>query len=108
MKTERLLMLIGIAIFLIVTSQTYFFVSPVNNTTGTALDKSTSEITSATTNTTANTTANTIGDNSIITSFYRVLTAIATGGVIAALAIYFLRPVLIEYSKKKNHAGYNR
>jgi len=98
MKTERLLMLIGIAIFLIVTSQTYFFVSPVNNTTGTALDRSTSEITSTTTNTTTNTTANTIGDNSIITSIYRILTATATGGVIAALAIYFLRPVLIGYS----------
>jgi hypothetical protein len=97
-------MLIGIAIFLIVTSQTYFFVSPINNTTSTALDKSTNEITSATTNTTANT----VGDNSIITSIYRILTAIATGGVIAALAIYFLRPVLIEYSKKKNYAGYNR
>jgi hypothetical protein len=77
MKTERLLQLIGIAIFLIVTSQTYVIVSPVNNITNTSQDKSTSGITS--------TTANTIGDNSILTNIYRTTTAIATGGVIAVL-----------------------
>jgi hypothetical protein len=97
MKTERLLQLIGIAIFLIVTSLTYGIVSPVDNITNTLQEKSTSGITS--------TTANTIGDNSIITNTYRTTTAIATGGVIAVLAIHFLRPLLIENLKKKNHAG---
>ena len=96
MKTERLLQLIGIAIFIIVTSQTYVIVSPVNNITNTSQDKSTSGITS--------TTANTIGDNSILTNIYRTTTAIATGGVIVVLAIHFLRPLLIKNLKKKNHA----
>lgn len=96
MKTERLLQLIGIVIFLIVTSQTYVIVSPVNNITNTSQDNSTNGMTS--------TTANTIGDNSIIINIYRTTTAIATGGVIAVLAIHFLRPMLIENLKKKNHA----
>lgn len=99
MKTERLLQLIGVALFLIITLQTYAIVTPVNDTTNTSQDNLTS-ITS--------TTATTTGDNNIIANIYRAITAIATGGVIAPLAVFFLRPTLIENAKKKNYSRSHR
>ena len=100
MKHERLFQLIGVAIFLIVTSLTFYTVTPVTDTTNTTQV----ELTNVTTSTTANAT----GDNSIITDVYRTITAIASGGVISALAMFFLRSMRIESLKKQTGAGYNR
>lgn len=99
-KFERLLQLIGIAIFLIVTSLTYYSVTPVTDTTNiTQL-----EVTNETTSTTANTT----GDNSIITNVYRTITSIATGAIISLLSVFFLRSMRIESLKKQTYTGYKK
>jgi hypothetical protein len=84
MKNKRLLLLIGVAMFLSITSLTYFSVAPVNNTTA---NTTLQEVTSETTNTTAVTT----NENSIITNVYRTMTALITGGVISAVAIFFIK-----------------
>jgi hypothetical protein len=83
MKNKRLLLVIGIAMFLSITSLTYFSVTPVNNTTNTTLQ----ELTSGTTNTTENTT----NDNSTITNVYRTMTALITGIVFSAVAMFFMK-----------------
>jgi hypothetical protein len=100
MKFERLLQLIGIAIFLILTSLTYYTMTPVIDTTNTTQV----EVTNNTTSTTANTT----GDNSIITNVYRTITAIATGAVISLLSVFLLRTMRIESLKKQTCTAYKR
>jgi hypothetical protein len=76
----------GVVLFLIVTSLTYGVVAPLNKTTNDTMET----ITSTMTNTT-NTTNITVVV-SPITNFYHIITAITTGGVIAMLAVFFLRP----------------
>jgi len=73
MKKEQILSLIGIAIFLIVTTLTYGIVTPVK------------EITNATNNTT-----NAIDNNSRLTNDYHIMIAITAGIVIAIVAIFLL------------------
>jgi len=102
MTTEHILQLIGIAIFLIITSLTYGIMTPVNEKTNTLLEAVTTKITNITANTTANittnatintttnTTTNTIDDTSRLTNNYRIMTAITVGGVIAIVIIFFL------------------
>lgn len=70
--------MVGIVIFLVVTSLTFIGLTPI---------KSTNE----TTNTTANMTANYQSDNSLVTNLYRFSTALATGAVISMLAVFFLK-----------------
>lgn len=94
MEKEKALQLIGIAVFLIVTTLTYGIVTPVSKTTDTSMEAVTNKITNTTINTTANTTANTttnpIDDTSQIAKNYHVLTAITIGGVIAIVIVFFL------------------
>ena len=86
MKKEQVLSLIGIAIFLIVTSLTYGIVTPVNQTTtNNSLVTLTNEITNTTNNTT-----NTIDDTSRLTKNYHLMIAITAGVVITIVAIFFL------------------
>jgi len=86
MQKEQVLSLIGIAIFLIVTSLTYGIVTPVNQTTtNNSLVTLTNEITNTTNNTT-----NTIDDTSRLTKNYHIMIAITAGVVIAIVAIFFL------------------
>jgi hypothetical protein len=98
MKTDPILQLIGLAIFLIVTSQTYYVIVPLNKTSNTSLEAvatkitdTTTDTTNTTTNTTINTTTNAIVDINLIKNNYRIITSIIAGGVIAIVALYFLR-----------------
>ena len=86
MNKEQVLSIIGIAIFLIVTSLTYGIVAPVNKTT---TNSSLIAITNEITNTTNNTT-NTIDDTSRLTKNYHIMIAITAGVVIAIVAVFFL------------------
>lgn len=60
------------------------------------------------TNVTASTTENTTGDNSVITNIYRAITAIATGGIVSLLSMFFLRTMRIESLKKQTYTAYKR
>lgn len=88
MKKEQFLQLIGIAIFLIVTSLTYGIVTPVSDTKNISLEAVTNKIINTTANTTANTT--TIDDTSQLTKDYRTMIAITAGLVIAIVSVFFL------------------
>jgi hypothetical protein len=94
MRKENALQLIGIAIFLIVTTLTYGIVTPVSDIKDTSLETVTNKITNTTANTTANTTTNTttnlVDDTSRIANNYHILTAIAVGVVIAIVIVFFL------------------
>jgi hypothetical protein len=88
MRKEQALQLIGIAIFIIVTSLTYGIVTPVNNTlSNNSLVAVTNHITD-TTNTTN--TTNTTDDTSRIANNYHIMTAIAVGGVIAIVIVFLI------------------
>lgn len=94
MRKEQALQLIGIAIFIIVTSLTYGIVTPVNNTiSNNSLVAVTNHITN-TTNTTNETnetnTINTTDDTSRLANNYHIMTAIAVGGVIAIVIVFLL------------------
>jgi hypothetical protein len=86
MKKEQFLQLIGIAIFLIVTSLTYGIVTPVKQTTtNTSLVAVTNEITNTTNNTT-----NSVDDNSQLTDNYHIIIAITAGVVIALVTVFLI------------------
>jgi hypothetical protein len=94
MRKEQALQLIGIAIFIIVTSLTYGIVTPVNNTiSNNSLVAVTNHITD-TTNTTnatnATNTTNTTDDSSRLANNYHIMTAIAVGGVIAIVIVFLI------------------
>jgi hypothetical protein len=94
MKINPILQLIGIAIFLIVTSQTYYVMVPLNKTSNTSLEAVATKITNATnitTNTTIDSSTNTSVDINLIKNNYRIITSIIAGGVIAIVALYFLK-----------------
>ena len=104
MKHARLLQLLGITIFIIISSQTYAIVTPVINTPDTSIGKLTDGISATTTSTTVSP----IGDNSIITIVYRTLTSLATGSIIAVLTMFFFRFLLIEKQEKHKNARCHR
>lgn len=94
MRKEQALQLIGIAIFIIVTSLTYGIVTPVNNTiSNNSLVAVTNHITN-TTNTTNETnetnTINTTDDTSRLANNYHIMTAITVGGVIAIVIVFLI------------------
>jgi hypothetical protein len=100
MRKESALQLIGIAIFIIVTSLTYGVVTPVNNTiSNNSLVAVTNHITNTTnitnaTNTTSTTsttsTTNTTDDTSRLANNYHIITAIAVGGVMAIVIVFLI------------------
>jgi len=94
MRKEKALQIVGVVIFLAVTTLTYGVVTPVNKTTNSSLDAVTSKITNMSTNTSTNTltnTTNTTDDTtSRLTKDYHILTAIAVGLVIAIVAVFFI------------------
>ena len=55
MRKEKTLQIVGVVIFLAVTTLTYGVVTPVNKTTNSSLDAVTSKITNMSTNTSTNT-----------------------------------------------------
>lgn len=86
MKKEQILSLLGIAIFLIVTTLTYGIVTPVKQTTtNTSLIAVTNDITNTTNNTT-----NAIDNNSRLTNDYHIMIAITAGVVIAIVAVFIV------------------
>jgi hypothetical protein len=83
-NTEKSFQLIGVMIFLIITFLTYYIMiplSPETNSTG-----------NSTTNTTTNTTSTTSEINPL-TSIYRVLVSITSGGVIGIVTVSLLYSV---------------
>jgi hypothetical protein len=94
MRKEQALQLIGIAIFIIVTSLTYGIVTPVNNTiSNNSLVAVTNQITNTTNTTNATNETNTINttdDTSRLANNYHIMTAIAVGGVIAIVIVFLL------------------
>jgi hypothetical protein len=94
MRKESALQLIGIAIFIIVTSLTYGVVTPVNNTiSNNSLVAVTNHITNTTniTNATnATSTTNTTDDTSRLANNYHIITAIAVGGVMAIVIVFLI------------------
>jgi hypothetical protein len=91
MRKEKALQIVGVVIFLAVTTLTYGVVTPVNKTTNASLDAVTSKITNMSTNTSINTSTNTTDDTtSRLTKDYHILTAIAVGLVIAIVAVFFI------------------
>ena len=97
MKFERLSKLIGITLFIIVTSLTYYSMTPVADAANTTL---------GITNVITNTTASTAGDNSIVTNIYRTTTAILSGGVISLLSMFFIKLLRTDSLKKQTDARY--
>ena len=97
MKFERLLKLIGITLFLIVASLTYYTMTPVTDATNTTLGIA---------NVIAGTTASTAGDNSIITNIYRTTTAIVSGGVISLLSMFIIKLMRTDSLKKQTETRY--
>jgi hypothetical protein len=90
MRKEKALQIVGVVIFLAVTTLTYGVVTPVNKTTNASLDAVTSKITNMSTNTSTNTTNTTDDTTSPLTKDYHILTAIAVGLVIAIVAVFFI------------------
>jgi hypothetical protein len=86
MEKEQILSLIGVAVFLIVTSLTYGIVTPTSQTTNTSLVTVTNEIT----NIAANNTTNPVDNDSQLTKDYRIVIAITAGVVIAIVAVFLL------------------
>lgn len=86
MQKEQILSLIGVAIFLIVTTVTYGIVTPVKqSTTNSSLITVTNEITNAT-----NDTSNTTAATTRLTKDYQIMTAIVSGIVIAIVGVFIL------------------
>jgi NAD/NADP transhydrogenase beta subunit len=83
-KEQILKLIIGVAIFLIITSLTYYILSPLTHATNTT--------TNATAGMTPKTITNTTSDVSPLTNIYRIVTSITAGGVIGIVTLSFLYP----------------
>ena len=88
MNREQILQLIiGVAIFLIITALTYYILSPLTKSTNTT----TNAMADMTPKTITNTT-NKTSDISPLTNIYRIMTSITAGGVIGVVTLSFLYP----------------
>jgi ABC-type uncharacterized transport system permease subunit len=81
-KEQKLQLIAGVAIFIIVTALTYYIMSP--------LIQSANATANITTNAMTNITTNTTSDISPLTNFYRIITSITAGCIIGTITIFFL------------------